>query len=246
MYLVTFLYWCQVIWQVFSLTVMWGSLCRSPCAELSSLHVNGTYRGSSGGDISERVSVGVVCAIRARSGRGGAGYKRSQVSLPCRVTGMSVPYAHRSCTGCAHFIFNPAGWVSQPLAVGNDRGAYSPFPCLVSRAGPCPPLAVETSDQDPRCVNGIIIALLAGRRLKINTFGQDNIQKQVSELVAPLLNEIIELWPNSSCQWMELNSAIVCRLFVVELKVCSKPPVGPGRHVESWRRFQKAFTRYLF
>ncbi|TDG99068.1 hypothetical protein EPR50_G00207000 [Perca flavescens] len=55
--------------------------------------------------------------------------------------------------------------------------------------GPCPPRAVETSvhsDHDPRCFNGIIIGLLAGRRLKINTFGQDSIQKQYSRSILSL------------------------------------------------------------
>ncbi|KAF7665792.1 hypothetical protein LDENG_00131520 [Lucifuga dentata] len=73
--------------------------------------------------------------------------------------------------------------VGQSLqAFGNDRGAlgaFSPFPSSPVRDFDCllllwrPPLR-----PGPRCFNGIIIALLAGRRLKINTFGQDNIQKQ--------------------------------------------------------------------
>ncbi|KAI9541044.1 hypothetical protein NQZ68_034805 [Dissostichus eleginoides] len=63
--------------------------------------------------------------------------------------------------------------VGQTLALGNDRGArgaYSPY-SLVPRAGP--PRAVETSprsDQDPRCFNGIIIALLAGKKTQHKHF----------------------------------------------------------------------------
>lgn len=107
---------------------------RSPCPDLS-LHtvaeatVEVTFlRGS--------VWVGVVCAIRARAGRGGEKgvHRRSQVSLPFRVTNSSQecpsPCALRSCTGCAHFIFNPAGWVSRWLSgMTVERAApLAPFP----------------------------------------------------------------------------------------------------------------------
>lgn len=90
--------------------------------------------------------------------------------------------------------------MGQTLALGNDRGArgaYSPY-SLVPRAGP--PRAVETSpcyDQDPRCFNGIIIALLAGKKTQHKHFRTG--QHPEATVSALLLNEVIDIWPNTFC-----------------------------------------------
>lgn len=107
-----------------------------------------------------------VCAIRTRSGRGGAvcwgwwagGYRTSEV---CAISShqlwsrMFLPCAQRSCTGCAHFIFNQTGWVSRWLSgMTVERAA----PAHPSPRPVCPPRIVETSDrsdQDPASSMGL-------------------------------------------------------------------------------------------
>lgn len=52
------------------------------------------------------------------------------------LSGMCVARAHGSRTGCAHFIFNPAGVGRSWLCMGRRLGARSPVPSEQEPAGP--------------------------------------------------------------------------------------------------------------
>lgn len=72
---------------------------------------------------------------------GGGGVSPCQVCV-CSISshqlmsGMCVARAHVSHTGCAHFIFNPAGVGRSGLCLGRRLGARSPVPSEQEPAGP--------------------------------------------------------------------------------------------------------------
>lgn len=123
---------------------------------------------------------------------------------------MSVPCAHRSCTGCANFIFNSAGWVTR------WRSGMT-----VERAAPSAPFPSPPCRTVPTSSCGDLRALWPGPprsqwdynwligRKKTNAFIQ-NSQKQVSvKLMIQLLNKITDLCANSHWSLISLGCCLL-------------------------------------